>query len=265
MLLLCETIKRRISKGKLLNYNPDLIIVDECHRANFLPILNLFPNALTIGCSATPTHKELHKYYSSIVSNVSVSDLIKQGYLCRAKSFQMQDDDFSDVKIKGIEFEEKSLFNHMNKSKLYDGVIKSYREKTPNTKALVFNVNIEHAEKMNKSFNESGIHSECITSKTNPEERQRIFKAFEMGLFPVLNNCSIATQGLDIPSIQTIIMNRATMSLTLFLQCIGRGSRPTETKKEFTILDFGMNFTRHGLYDQDRKWDLSPPKKKKRP
>ena len=242
-------------------YQPKLIILDEIHKGNFIPIIEAFPNASVLGCTATPIGKHFYKYFTNIVNNVDVNELIDLGYLCSARSFQMQDS-FDDVQVERGDFVEKQLFQHFNKKKLYDGCVQKYIEKTPGKKALVFNVSIEHAINMNKAFNDAGIHSEVVHSKTAPEERKRIFAAFEAGHFMVLNNCSIATTGLDIPSIEVIIMNRATMSLILFLQCIGRGSRPTATKKEFTILDFGMNFTRHGLYQEHRDWDLKPPKKK---
>ena len=131
-------------------------------------------------------------------------------------------------------------------------------------KTLVFNVSIEHANKMNKEFNDAGIHSEVVTSETHPDERKKIFSDFDAGHFPVLNNCSIATFGVDIPSLRVVIMNRATKSTALWLQCLGRGSRPYPGKTHFTCLDFGNNFIEHGLYEEYREWNLNPPKKKKK-
>jgi len=256
-----ETIARRMKKGVFVNFNPKLIIIDEAHKAAFNRIMDAFPLAKIIGATATPRAKFLHKYYSNIVNNISVQELIDLGFLCNARSFQMQDN-FDEVEVKRGKFVEKALFKHFDKPKLYSGVVEKYKEKTPGKKALVFNVSIEHAENMNKAFNDAGIHSEYITSKTPSAERDRILKAFNDGLFPVLNNVSVFTTGTDIPSIEVIIMNRATLSLILFLQCIGRGARTFPGKKEFVILDFGMNFTRHGMYQEMREWDLEPPKKK---
>ena len=259
---MCETLSRRIKKWKDINYSPNLLICDEAHKGNFFKLLDAFPQASVIGATATPINKKIHLYYTDIINDIDVNELIELGYLCQAKSYQMQDS-FDDIPVQRGEFVEKQLFVHFDKKKLYDGCVQKYLEKTPNQKALVYCVNIEHSVKMCEEFNKAGIKSFCITSKTPMNERKKIIKEYTDNQFYVLVNCGCLTHGVDIPEIKVIIMNRATMSLVLFLQCIGRGSRPTPTKKEFTILDFGGNFTRHGLYQTHREWDLNPPKKKK--
>lgn len=257
-----ETITRRMKKWTDEYYTPKLIIIDESHKASFNRILDAFPNAFVIGATATPRAKFLHKYYTNIIDNVSVRELIDQGFLCEANAFQMVDS-FDEVEVKRGEFVEKQLYAHYNKPKLYAGVIDKYKEKASGKKTLVFNVNIDHAINMTKAFNDAGISSKCVTSKTPETERKTILKEFKDGIFPVLNNCSILTTGFDEPTIECIIMNRATQSIILFLQCLGRGSRPTPTKKEFIVIDFGQNFKRHRIvYDSEIEWNLDPPKKK---
>ena len=73
------------------------------------------------------------------------------------------------------------------------------------------------------------------------KERDRILGWFENTKGAVLCNCGILTAGYDCPDIEVIILYRATTSLPLFLQMVGRGSRVTDVKREFTILDFGNN------------------------
>lgn len=263
-LAMVETIARRIKKWvSFSHYSPKLIIIDEAHKAAFNKIMDAFPDAKTIGATATPKAKFLHKYYTNIVDNIDIPDLVAQGFLCRCRGFQMEDD-FSEVEVKHGEYVESQLYAHFNKRELYDGVVEKYKEKSMGKKCLVFNVNIEHSENMSKAFNEAGIHSECVTSKTPTEERKRILAAFEAGHFPVLNNCGILTTGYDCPSIETIVANRATKSITLWLQICGRGSRIYPGKDFFTVLDFGKNHDEHGMWSEAREWDLDPPKKKKK-
>jgi len=73
------------------------------------------------------------------------------------------------------------------------------------------------------------------------------------------------TTGYDEPTIEVVVMNRKTKSLPLWLQCCGRGSRmsPATGKKDFIVLDFGMNHDEHGLWSEPRTWKLEAPKKKK--
>jgi superfamily II DNA or RNA helicase len=252
-----ETIKRR----DLWNFEPKLIITDEAHKGNFTKVYDLFPNAKVVGATATPLGKHLPKYFQSIVQNIDIPELIQQGFLVNCKAYQMVDD-FSDLETKAGEYTESSLFKHFNDTKLYDGVIEQWRKYAENKKTIVFNVNIEHTLKMTEEFKEAGIVSECVTSKTPKEERERILKAFKDGYITVLNNCGILTTGYDEPSIECVIMNRKTKSLPLWLQCCGRGSRLYENKDYFTILDFGMNHDEHGMWNQPREWSLKEKKKK---
>ena len=70
----------------------------------------------------------------------------------------------------------------------------------------------------------------------------------------ILTSVGILTTGFDEPTVETIIINRATKSLTLYFQMIGRGSRLLPNKKEFTIIDLGNNAARFGLWDAPVDW-----------
>jgi len=255
-----ETLNRRLSKG--IQINPKLIIIDEAHYGNFNKIIELYPDAYIIGVTATPIGKHFYKYYTNIVQNIDVPDLIEQGYICDYRAFQMKDD-FSDLKTKAGEFTDQSLFNHFNKKTLYNGVIDKWIEKTNGKKTVIFNCNVEHSDQMAFNFNQSGIKSYSITSKTTKREREQILEAYENNQFQVLNNCGILTTGWDCPSVEVVVLNRATQSESLFLQMCGRGSRIHTGKELFTCLDFGANHDRHLFWNDERKRELKPPKKKK--
>jgi len=259
IICMVESLANRIKKG--FNWKPDLLIIDECHISSFNKIIDQWSDCYVLGVSATPIGRTLHKYYENVVSGISIDELITAGFLVREHGFEMQDN-FDDLKTARGDYTENSLFSHYDKKNLYDGVVSKWIEKARNLKTLVFCVNIKHAVETAKTFNEAGILSECVTSNTNKEERERILRAHKAGLFPVLVNASILTAGYDDPSIKCIIMNRATTSLTLWLQCVGRGSRPFEGKGELLVLDFGGNYSRFGRWDSQRIWSLEPPKKK---
>lgn len=257
-----ETVKRRLGGDEITP--PDFIVIDEAHKGNFTKVLDMFPNAKVIGATATPVGKHFYKYYTDIVQNIDIPDLIELGFLSDCKAYQMQDD-LSDLDTVAGEYTEQSLFGHYNNQKLFDGVIEEWRKRANGKKTIVFNVNIQHSLNMTKAFNDAGILSECITSKTDKDERSRILSAFKAGLFPVLNNCGILTTGYDEPTIECVVMNRATKSLPLWLQCCGRGSRVIpNVKNQFTVLDFGMNHDQHGLWSEARTWSIQAPRKKKK-
>lgn len=257
-----ETLSRRINKG--LSLSPDIIIIDEAHFGNFTKLITQFPDAFIVGVTATPVGKHFHKHYTDIVANIDIPELVDKEFLVPCVAYQMEDD-FSDVTINSMgEYDNESLYKHFNKSELYSGVIREYENRLVGKKTLVFNVNIKHTHEMTDAFNAAGYTSHAVTSKTPMKEREKILDAFNRGEFMVLNNCGVLTTGYDEPSIDAIIMNRATLSLPLWLQCQGRGSRIHPGKPNFTVIDFGKNHDRHGLWQEPRTWSLDPPKKKKK-
>ncbi len=254
-----ETLKRRLKYFK--EYSPGFIILDECHLKNFNKIIDSFPNAKVLGVTATPKGDHIYKYYTKIVQPIDTPELIEKGYLVKDHAYQMKDD-FSDLKIAAGEYTTKSLYGHFNKKNLYDGVVTHYKERAAGKKTLVFNVNIEHTINQHKEFLSAGIKSGYITYDTPKKEREETLEKFHTGEIMVMNNCGILTTGYDEPSIECIILNRKTKSEPLFLQMMGRGSRPFEGKTEFIVLDFGMNHETFGLWSDPRHWEIRPPKKK---
>ena len=70
----------------------------------------------------------------------------------------------------------------------------------------------------------------------------------------VLTSVGILTTGFDEPTVETIILNRATRSLTLYHQMIGRGSRKLEDKSQFQVIDLGNNVRRFGYWQDYIDW-----------
>lgn len=256
-----ETLKRRIAKGFVIN--PKLIIIDECHIASFNSIIESFPNANILGCSATPLGKHIYRYYNNIICAPQISELIKDDFLCDYKAYEMRDNLDDLQKDSTGEYTESSLYKHYNKQERYAGVIKEYITRINGLKTIVFCVNVDHAINTCASFKAAGISCEYVIGDMPKEQRNAIFKAFSDGLITVLVNCMIAVFGYDCPSIQAVILDFATTSLPKFLQTIGRGSRIYRNKERFVVLDFGLNHSKHGMWSEDRTWTLAPPKKRK--
>ena len=261
-LAMVETLALR--ESLLSKLNPKLIIIDEAHFGNFTKIIDMFPDAYVLAVTATPVGKHFYEYYTNIVQTIDTPDLIREGFLVPYKAYQMTDD-FSDLKKgAGGDYSAKSQYDHFNKDKLYNGVVEEWKLRVEGKKTIVFNCNIKHSEETAQAFRDAGIKSYSVTSKTKKADRERYMDEFENGDCMVLNNTSILTAGYDYPPIECVILNRATDSVTLFLQMIGRGSRLFPGKENFICLDFGGNHNRHGLWSQPRKWELKAPKKKKR-
>jgi superfamily II DNA or RNA helicase len=252
----------------------DLLIIDEAHKKTFdrLVLEYKAKGIYIIGLTATPIRTgkrfidEYPKYkgqlcdiYDDLIIPTTITELLKDGSLVPAITYGAMLD-LSDVKTKGEDFDDKELFNKFNKPKLYAGVVDNYLKLAANTKALVFNINVEHSQKMTAEFNARGIPSAHIDGTLPLADRERIFADFKTGKITVLNNCNVATTGYDEPTIETVIVNRGTMSLSLFLQMAGRGGRicPEINKTYFTLIDQGGNVWRHGFWQDERNFNLDP-------
>lgn len=247
---------RKIAKSERL-----LIIIDECHKQSFDKIheIEMFNHAFFIGATATPKRSgkqtQLSKYYGEIVHSVTIRELIADGFLVPAITYGERFD-VSKISVKGGEFETSSMFNQFNNSVLYSDIVNKYRKHANGTKTIVFCVNVEHSLKTRNAFRNAGIRAEHIDGATPTAERNQIIRSYKNGMIDVLCNCDILTTGFDDPATETIIVNRATKSLTLWLQICGRGSRPFGDKVHFNIIDLGGNVFRLGFWESEREFSL---------
>lgn len=265
---MAQTISRRIKEDMYQDFfsRLDLIIIDESHKQTFNSLLEYInPNCVVIGATATPyrdkNQKSLDEFYQDIVEVVKISSLIDLGFLARPNSYGVKVD-LSDIKISKGDYDEKQVGDKFTEIKLYQGVYENYSRITPNQKAIIFASNIESSLTLVNDFKERGLPIEHIDGNTPQGERKRILNWFRTVPNAMISNVGILNAGFDCPDINVVILYRATMSLPLFLQMVGRGSRTTSNKQDFTILDFGNNIQRHGFWEQDRVWSLKKKKKK---
>jgi superfamily II DNA or RNA helicase len=250
----------------------NFVIIDEAHIRAFDPIVLYYKaqGARIIGATATPIRYgkkfidefpdytgQLCDVYDDLIIPVQLSDLIKEEFLVPAITYGVELD-LSGIKKKGNDYDEKALFDKFNKPKRYAGVVSKYQQFCSGQKALIFNINVQDSINMAAEFTAAGIPSAHVDGMTPLMERDRIFADFQQGKLMVLNNCSVATTGYDEPSIEVIIVNRPTMSMSLWLQMCGRGARPHQGKAYFSIIDMGGNVWAHGFWQQDREWSLDP-------
>ncbi len=263
--LMVETLNNAIKRGLDLSQY-DLLVVDEAHIGNFRKVLQGF-EGFVIGATATPvSNPPLKEQYNAIVCPVGIESLIEQGWLAVPKTYAMHPVDTSKLATARGEYTEQSLDDAFNRPKVYEGVVQEFVKGWANKKAIVFCVNISAtintAEAFAKELGAGRVYA--VHSKQSPQERTALIDAFTQSKDGILVNCGIATTGFDCPDIEVVVVNRATKSVALWLQMVGRASRRTSTKSTFTILDFGENVTRLGFWQEPRDWAhlFENPKKK---
>jgi superfamily II DNA or RNA helicase len=255
-ILMVETLNNAIKRGKVDLSQYNLLVIDEAHIGNFSKVLEGF-EGFVIGATATPVSKPpMAQRYGKLVDSVGIADLIAQGYLCTPKTYAMHPVDTSKLASRMGEFTAQSLNDAFNRPKVFEGVVDQFCSKWADKKAIVFCVNIEATKATALQFvKKLGLDRVyAVHSQQTTELRAQIMADYIASKDGVLVNCGIATTGFDCPDIEVVVVNRATQSVALWLQMVGRGSRPAPNKAEFTILDFGENVHRLGFWQEPRDW-----------
>lgn len=253
-----ETVARRLPGLAEFVGSCTLIIFDEAHLETFNKIFpSIAPGAVVIGATATPYRKgkaatALGDFYQALVQEVDVPDLIASGHLCAPKSYGVEID-LTGAKRKQDEIDVSEIYE---KNRVFEGVVSNWERIAKHSKTLLFAANIGASMRVAREFNERGYYARHIDGNTKKKEREEILAWFDNDPKAIVCNCGVLTAGFDQPDIKTIILYRATTSLPLFLQMVGRGSRLAEGKEYFNILDFGMNIPRLGYWEKAREWSL---------
>lgn len=254
-----------LSQFKQLN-GKLLLIVDECHRNTMTPIIQeLSPKFLT-GFSATPHWKwakHLEKNYKSLIQGAQIEQLIKDGFLCHYKHLIRSGAELDKLQISGKDFSEESQDEVFGSSKMYDGVFEDM-PKFIGKKCVIFVASIKLCEQMHQKLHDGGYRV-CRYHSELPNRSYELAKFTEMNEADICVSVGALTLGWDFPPIDTVILWRATTSLPLYLQMIGRGGRPYLDKDVFTVLDYGGNYERFGAWDMNRDWNnlWTDPKKRR--
>lgn len=263
---------------------------------NYIFESGLLDDKIVLGFTATPSRsgkmRQLGLDYERMVRGLQVKELVEKGYLVNCDIYDCGSPKLDNVSINSAtnDYNYNSMANAFDKPNLYAGLVKNYEKYTPDQKMLVFCCNVDHAIKTTQQLANKGYPVKFLSSKKGkPKElkkdategkiqrykeklkafneynenykkysgsRKSIIKWFKETPNGILVNVDMLTKGFDEPSIEVVALYRATKSVTLYLQMIGRGSRINKGKSNFTLFDFGGNVQRLGSYESNREWSL---------
>jgi len=242
-------------------FEPNLIVIDEFHHAvskQYKRVLEQFPQAKVLGLTATPIRldgKGLKDVADVIVTGPTVKSLIEQKYLNSYRYFSVPRVlDTSKIKTKMGDYDQEELQKAIDESGIVGDAIGHYRQYLDGKKAIVFCQRIKHSQELVDLFLAEGIQAAHLDGTMPKAERESVIEGFRSGAIKVLSNCSLISEGFDVPDCDGVIMLRPTQSLGLYLQMIGRGLRPSANPT--IVLDHVGNYTRHGLPCDAREWSL---------
>jgi superfamily II DNA or RNA helicase len=253
-----ETLNNRLNDDKFDISDIGLVIVDEAHYNSFTKIFKFFNKSFILGVTATPLSSNIklpmYENYQELVVGESIKDLISNDYLASANMYSYN------VGLTSLEVGANGDYTVKSSEDLYMNVdmlsklVSAYEETIKGKKTLIFNNGINTSIQVFYAFKKAGYPIAHLDNTSTKKERELILKWFHKTPGAIITSVSILTTGFDEPSIEAIVLNRATKSLTLYYQMIGRGSRIYGDKKEFDVLDLGNNFYRFGPWGADLDW-----------
>lgn len=254
--------------------NIDIVIIDEARGSvspSYAPVFEFYQDSYFLGVDATPIRTNGQGFdhlYSHIVKGPTIKYLESTGSLVPARPFINPLDPrmLDAVKVTAGDYNEKALGAAMSDTGITADLVASKIKHAPGLKTICFAVTVEHSKLIVKKYNEAGIPAVHLDGTASDEERKSIFAAFKSGRYEVMSNVGIACYGYDEPSIRCVQLARPTKSLALYLQQIGRGTRPFEEKSSYILLDHANCIIEHGLPNAERDWKLEgTPKQVKQP
>jgi len=253
-----ETLNNRLQEDKNFLKNIGLVIVDEAHNNSFRKIFQYFQDVNILGVTATPLSSNkalpLNDNYDELLVGHSIKSLIEARYLADAETFTY------DVNLHGLKIGSNGDFTISSSDKVYSNyfmqekLLFAYEELAVGKKTLIFNSGIESSRSVFNLLVKQKYPVRHLDSTFSDTDRKEILRWFKVTPGAVLTSVGILTTGFDEPTVECIILNRATRSLTLYHQMIGRGSRVLPTKSTFKVIDLGNNVRRFGYWQEFIDW-----------
>ena len=247
---------------------PGMIVIDEAHHAlakTYKEMWERFPNAKFLGLTATPCRlngKGFTDLFDILVQSWSVPEFISKGRLATYDFVSIKSDGVTQRLIDSLQkrgadgdYQNKEMDMLLNKKPSIERLYQSLEEFGKDRKGIVYAINISHAQKITKLYQENGVKAIAIDSKTPATERQQDIEAFKKGDIQVLVNVDIFSEGFDCPDVEFVQLARPTLSLAKYLQMVGRGLRVAKGKKNCVIIDNVGLYRVFGLPSQVWNWN----------
>ena len=232
----------------------DYIVVDEAHHAvaeSYIKMLDYFKPKFILGMTATPERTDGFQLFSLFKNNIALEirlyDAIESDLVVPFHYFgitEAEGIDLSTVDENDAMAITRKLSVHHRVTYIIEK-LKLYGHDGGKLKTLGFCASLEHAQYMKEEFNKLGIRSEFLSGANSVDERTNTvlsLESNEIDSIEVIFSVDVFNEGIDIPSVNTVLMLRPTNSPIIFIQQLGRGLRKFDDKNFVTVLDFIGNY-----------------------
>lgn len=228
----------------------DTIIIDEAHHSvsdSYQHVLQYFDGAKVLGVTATPDRSDMRNlgtYYNSLAYEYSLPQAIKDGYLSKivAQTIPLTID-ISGVGFSAGDYKMGELGTALDP--YLAQIAQEMLTYCADRKTVVFLPLVKTSQKFCELLNQVGFNAAEVNG--NSDDREQVLQDFDAGKYNVLCNSMLLTEGWDCPSVDCVIVLRATKSRSLYSQMVGRGTRLYPGKDHVLLLDFLWNTEKHEL------------------
>ena len=240
----------------------DYILIDEAHRVaapSYQKVMEYFEPEFYLGMTATPERTDEKNVYEifdyNLAYEIRLQDALKEQMLAPFHYVGVED-----YEANGEIIDETSNLSKLTAKKRVDYVLHEldyYGYCGEQAKGLVFCSRTDEAKKLAEEFNLRGHNSVALTNKDSEKARQEAVENLENGKIEYIITVDLFNEGVDIPSLNQIIMLRNTESSIVFIQQLGRGLRKYPGKNFVTVIDFIGNYKNNYLIPLALNHDVS--------
>ncbi|HFI0463019.1 TPA: DUF3427 domain-containing protein [Streptococcus suis] len=230
----------------------DYILEDEVHKAGastYQKVINYFEPHFLLGMTATPERTDDFNIYElfdyNIAYEIRLQDALDEEMLCPFMYYGVKD-----LIVDEVSIDELTDFNHLVSDQRIDHILEKieyYSVTGQKQRGLIFCSSKRETKELSEKLNNRGLKTVPLTGEDSQEYRQETVEKLESGDIDYILTVDIFNEGIDIPSVNQVIMLRNTQSSIVFIQQLGRGLRKHDSKQFVTILDFIGNYKNNYL------------------
>jgi superfamily II DNA or RNA helicase len=227
----------------------EVVVIDEVHHAaaaSYRALLEHLRPIELLGLTATPERmdgEDITRWFGHRTAvELRLWEAIDDGYLAPFQYFGVHDD----VDLSALEWR-RGGYRAADLDRIFTGddarVMRLLRAldrillDVGQMRALGFCVSVDHAKYMARAFTERGLPSAALWGETDSSERDSALRRLEQGELRCVFSVDVLGEGVDVPSVDTVLLLRPTESATVLTQQIGRGLREHQNKATLTVVD----------------------------
>ena len=274
-----QSISKDLEKFSFTDF--DYLIVDECHHAaanTYQKIFTYFHPKFILGLTATPERsdgEDMLELFQNVAHKMDLKTAVERGVLVPIRCIRVKTNiDLTDVRINGIKYNSQDLESKLFIPERNQLIVDTYLKYVNGKKTVIFCASVDHAAEIAKLLRENGVKAEAVSGRDRVEIREKILKDYETGSTNVLCAGDLLNEGWDSPHTTVLFMARPTMSKTIYMQQLGRGTRRCPGKDDLLVIDFvdnanmfNMPYSLHRVLDiskyQPMAYVLAPENKRK--